>query len=317
MRRIFTFVLVLTLILSGSYFYYTRASTCLVPLSYQLGTFDERFNLTETEAKAILEKAEVLWETAAGRELFRYDDDASFAVNFIFDDRQERTIAEEAQRESLDKKEETSSEVGAQYALLQDEYTKLETSYKNSVAEYETKLEAFNQTVAEYNEKGGAPEKIFNDLKRTESTLAAEATALERMSGQLAALAKNINAVSERGNRLIVQYNAGVSEYNHSFGSPNEFTQGDYQGTNINIYKFSTQSELTNVMAHEFGHALGIGHVEGASSIMYYLMEAQPNSSTLSDADKAALDAVCGDGLDLPSKFHQMIDSFITKISLT
>lgn len=312
MRRIFALALAFTLIASGSYFYYTLASTCVVPFTYRLGTFDPRFNITEAQAKAILVDAETVWESAAGRELFRYDDASDFPINFIFDDRQERTIAEEAQRESLDKKEETSSEVGAQYAVLLDEYTKMELAYKKSVTIYETKLDAFNQTVAEYNEKGGAPEAVFTDLKRTETALATEATSLQQTSRKLATLAKNINDVSERGNRLIAQYNAGVSEYNHEFGSPNEFTQGDYQGTNINIYKFSTISELVNVLAHEFGHALGVGHVEGEASIMYYLMEAQPNSSTLSDTDKVAFNAVCADGVAPFSKLRQIIYSLIT-----
>lgn len=314
MRSIFTIALLVTLIGSGSYFYYAFAAVCRVPFTYRLGTFDERFNLSETEAKALLGQAESVWEKAAGQELFSYDEQSDFPVNFIFDDRQERTIAEEAQRTSLDQKEETSAEVGAQYAKLKDEYTKLEAEYDDSVAAYDARLDEFNKTVASYNDQGGAPEKVYANLKKTESKLATEAAALQKKSNQLATLAKDINSISERGNRLIEQYNAGVSEYNHSFGASNEFTQGDYQGTSINIYKFSNETELVDVLAHEFGHALGLGHVEGTSSIMYYLLEGQPKEPVLSSEDTAAFVSACGTGSSVGIKFYRFINSVINSL---
>jgi hypothetical protein len=167
------------------------------------------------------------------------------------------------------------------------------------VAAYEARIEAYNKKVASYNETGGAPAEIFAELQSEEKALKKVAAALTERANELQSVVEKLNALGERGNRLIDQYNSGVDVYNSRFGEPNEFTQGDYQGDHINIYSFSSEDELLKVLIHEFGHALGIGHVEGNESFMYYLLEDQPDTPILSEADLAAFSHVCGekDGL--------------------
>lgn len=315
MRSPYVFLLLLTLIGSSVYFYVANPVACASPLSYKIGDFDVRFNISKDEAKEAIANAEHVWEKAAGRELFTYDEEAAFPVNFIFDDRQERTITEEAERAALDRKEATSAEIAAQYATMREQYSALETTYKNKTATYEKKLAAFNTKVEKNNQSGGAPPAVFAELQREEASLQAEATELQKVSNELAEIAKSINALSERGNQIIAQYNAGVNDYNHEFGEPNEFTQGDYQGTEINIYKFSTTLELEKVLIHEFGHALGIGHVEGSSSMMYYLMADQPDSLAVSTEDMNAFHAVCEDQLGISTMPARFVRSFITQFN--
>ncbi len=315
MRSFYVFLLVITLVGSTAYFYVANPVRCASPLAYTLGDFDVRFNISEAEAKAAIAEAEAVWETAAGRDLFTYQDGAAFPVNFIFDDRQERTITEEAERAALDRKEATSASITAEYNALREQYATLETTYKNRTAAYEKKLAAFNAKVEKNNQAGGAPPAVFAELQREEKTLQTEAASLQTLSNQLADIAKSINVLSERGNQLIAQYNAGVNEYNHEFGQPNEFTQGDYQGGEINIYKFSSPLELKKVLVHEFGHALGIGHVEGSSSMMYYLMADQPDSLSVSTEDIQAFRSVCEDQLGLAKLPARFIRSFITEFN--
>ena len=285
-----------------------------MPLTYRLGELDVRFNLSPDEAKKHLADAEAVWETAAGQDLFVYDETSDFPVNFIFDDRQERTIAEEAKRAALDQKESTSATVASEYKKLTTEYENKKATFTADNTAYEAKLARFNKKVADYNEAGGAPPDEFATLKTEEKKLAAIGAELQNRTTTLAKLAADINEVSERGNALISQYNAGVADYNHAFGAPDEFTQGDYKGTTINIYKFSSPTELERVLAHEFGHALGVGHVEGTASIMYYLMEKQPETPVLSPEDTAALSAVCTQKTAISNWFYRYIDSFITLI---
>jgi Matrixin len=316
MSRLYVFALLLTLIGSGAYFFTAASALCPAPLAYTLGSFDERFKISRVEAKEAIIEAEALWETTTGRELFSYTDDpTAFPVNFIFDDRQERAIAEEIQRESLDTKEQTSEEIAKQYEVLTNQYDQDEEAYNRLVSAYETRLETFNETVARYNAAGGAPPAEFARLEREEKNLQTKASELEAASRELAALADGINALSEEGNRLIEQYNNGVKTYNRTFGHTDEFTQGDYQGTSINIYTFTDRDELVTVLAHELGHALSIGHVENETSVMYYLMGKQPERLTLSDEDMAAFIEVCGQSDRLLDQIRLMLRVFADQFS--
>jgi len=295
MRLPFVLLLITTLVTSGYYFLYFYTPVCDTPFTYRLGEFDVRFNISREEAKQALLEAEAVWEKPTGRDLFIYDEASLFPVNFIFDDRQERTLAEEAQREALDTKEATSAEINEAYTALTKKYAELETAYKANVVEYEKRLDSFNTSVATYNVEGGAPPAEFAKLEATKKSLKRKEGELDQQANVLATMVTEINTLSDQGNRIIEQYNQNVQTYNKNFGHGGEFTQGDYQGESMTIYKFSDVEELTTVLAHEFGHALGIAHVEGSSSIMYYLLEEQPNDLRISPEDMAAFAAVCSD----------------------
>jgi hypothetical protein len=106
-------------------------------------------------------------------------------------------------------------------------------------------------------------------------------------------LANRINQRIKDYNDLIDEANANIHVINQSAGQ--EFDEGEYisdsSGKRINIYEFENKNELERVLAHEFGHALGLGHDSNPDSIMYYL-----NKSTnmeLTAEDKEALFEVC------------------------
>jgi hypothetical protein len=314
MGRIYLGTLFLTLTLSGAYLYSAAESICPTPIAYTLGVFDERFALSKQEAKAAIAEAEALWEETTGRDLFVYTESTdALPVNFIFDDRQERTIAEEIQRESLDSKEQTSEAIAQEYEALTSEYAAAEATYRRNVDAYEARLETFNQTVERFNAAGGAPPDEFAALEREEKRLQSDGAQLDREAEALAQLAEQINQLSERGNRLIEQYNNSVQVYNRNFGHANEFTQGDFQGTSINIYTFTDRQELITVLAHELGHALSIGHVENEASVMYYLMGNQPAPLVLSSEDLAAFTAVCGQSNHPFDRWRRMVTLFVTQ----
>lgn len=312
MRLRFLIVLLSVVLLGGVVWYFNTANQCPVPLAYRLGALDEHFKLTPAEAQSYFIQAEAIWEAETGRELFVYDDSAAFTINFIFDERQEKSDAEASQRASLDEQAEENERIASTVESLRKEYETLATSYEARLADYEQRLDDYNQDVRTYNDQGGAPQAVYEQLEETRANLNTEAANLSTTAARLNELGNSINELSDRGNELVAAYNKQVEQYNDRFGFPDEFTQGDYQGDEINIYEFSDESELVVVLAHEFGHALGIDHVEGNESIMYYLLEEQRGSAALSHTDKAAFLSACGTGTEIDHRLRRMIREVLT-----
>jgi predicted NACHT family NTPase len=153
---------------------------------------------------------------------------------------------------------------------------------------------------------------VFEELEQEKNKLSQESAALSKKAEELTALANNMNDLSTKGNALVDEYNQDVLAYNKLFGYAREFTQGDYEGDRINIYKFSNDRELVAVLTHEFGHSLGLDHVEGETSVMYYLLTETGDVPVLSLADKAAFLTTCGSGDELSNRVRSLIRTVLT-----
>lgn len=315
MRSPFAVVLLITTIFCGWYFYKT-AAPCVVPKTYAIGLIDPRFNLATTTIETLLDEATQVWESKVGRELFVYDPDAKFKIEFIYDQRQAESDNAETQKEVLSEKEVVSKKISEEYSKLVSQYDALKKDYDVAVAQYQKRLNSFNVTVEKYNNEGGAPEDAYTQLQKKETALKTEERKLESTADTLSGIAKNINRLSEEGNAVISEYNQGVNRFNENYTGGEEFTQGDYTGEAIHVYHFKDQTELKNVLVHEFGHALDLPHVEGSTSIMYYLMDKQPATSELSPEDVAALEGMCLPTDSTVQRLHQRLSSLFIKIRL-
>jgi len=70
------------------------------------------------------------------------------------------------------------------------------------------------------------------------------------------------------------------------------FVENKIQLVSINIFKSNDISsmQLENLVRHEFGHALGLGHSTDQNSIMYELIE--PEAKLITDCDLSGLQAL-------------------------
>lgn len=297
MRSFFSYTLLFTIVFAGAYVLYGAYTTCQVPMTYRLGTVDARFDLSEEQALTAIDDAVTVWESAVGGDLFTYDPAGDLTINFIYDDRQAFADAAASSLAQLNEAQRANATLSAQYDALIASYNTLQASYKTDATAYEDRLEAYNTTVAQYNDAGGAPPAEYTRLQREADALAADRSALRDTESRLRDIVTQINDLSEQGNQVIAEYNEEVQSYNQTFGDTREFTQGTYHsGGHIDIYTFDDPYELRLVLAHELGHALGIGHVVGSQSIMYYLIGGQPDPLMLSPADTSAFNAICGPG---------------------
>lgn len=294
MRASFLVALALTMCLAGAQWYQSTKYICPVPIPYRLGVIDDSFGITAAQAQGAILEAENMWEEAVAEDLFVFDDEADFTINFLFDERQETANAQTQDRERLDAIAASNEDFKNRIDSLQNVYESQQADFERDRAEYEAQLRAYNQRVQQANDRGGARPETFAQLESERLELERSAAGLERDANELNELAGQLNALSTEGNQLIEQYNAEVQEYNDQYGEAHEFTQGDYRGGEINVYKFSNNNELVAVLAHEFGHALGIEHIEDEGALMYYLLDDDLSSAPIvTPADIAAFEAVC------------------------
>lgn len=295
----------------GIFWYQTTASVCPAPIYYRIGTIDPSFAISTTTLQEAIAEAEAVWEQPTERTLFHYDETADFTIDLVFDDRQALADSEANHRTELDAKRAENDELQQTIESLQAEYTSLSDAYEARVATYEARLADYNAEVNRYNDRGGAPTAEFDRLETERTQLAGQVASLTKTAEQLNTLANQINQLSERGNALIAAYNDEVREYNAEFGHDREFTQGDYQNGRIHVYKFSNHNELVAVLAHEFGHALGMDHVAGASALMYYLLESTDLPPEVGEDDLREYTAVCGETETTAQKVRRMVREFI------
>jgi len=314
MRFSFLLALILTLSLAGVQWYQSTRYICPVPINYRLGVIDESFSITEAEAKDYIEQASEVWEGISDRDLFVYNDEADFTINFVFDERQETANQQTADRERLDNIAIQNDEFRLQIDRLQTSFENQNTEFKVLKANYDERLVAYNNAVRQANDRGGATPAAFEVLEEERAVLEAESNQLRTSSGELNQLAQQLNQLSTEGNRLVDLYNLEVQKYNNLYGEAHEFTQGDYRGGEINIYKFSDEIELINVLAHEFGHALGIDHVEEPGALMYYLLNDELDQKpVLTEIDIAAFQTECsnqGVGADIRGFIRETLTRF-------
>jgi hypothetical protein len=301
MRIRFLTSLIVTVLASCGYFYYVAGSLCPAPLSYTIGSVDERFTMTSDEVAQAVAQAESIWEEATGRNLFTFEEGGGLTVNFIYDERQALSNSEDLLKEKLDATENVSDAMRDTYTTLVQKYNSERLLYTEKAKVYEARLLAYNQEVEKYNGRGGAPSDVYDALENEKRSLAREQAVINTYANKLNVRVTEINAVGEKANRIVNTYNQGVNVYNETFGTAREFTQGDYTNGIINIYTFDSEAELVLVLVHEMGHALSLDHVEHKESVMNAVLHGGKNGEILTMADVrltpedlASFESVCG-----------------------
>jgi chaperonin cofactor prefoldin len=279
MRRLLN-LLLLVLILGGLLVFYVPSlravaaqklsySVCDQPILYKLGYVDSEFELTETEVLVDIKKAADILNKLEGKELFSYNPNAKLTINFDYD-----------QRTALSFKiNQLESNLNSQNKSLEQQIN----DYKSDTKAFEQKLDELNSSIEQYNQSGGAPPDVYDDLINRQNQLRSAGEALNERARQLKLYTKDYNSQVGSLNQNVDQFNNALSQ------KPEE---GIYDGikNEITIYFASNKNELIHTLAHEFGHALGMQHVTDQKSIMY------PNSTTFlipTESDKQELTRVC------------------------
>ncbi len=310
MRRLVDFFVLAAVLGGGAYLAYTHQpqarhlvrlaqdtiAPCASPITYSLVALDPQFNIATSTLIDDLKRAEKIWEDPGGKDLFAYrETGGEVSVRFIYDERQAATEKLSSIGIEIDESRDTYDSLRATYDSLSAQIQSEQLSYQRRVAEYEAREAAYNADVQKWNREGGAPPAEYKRLNAEKISLQKELRAIRDLESDLNENIDTLNALATTLNQLIVELNIDVEQYNKTGARAGEFEEGLYEVRSglatITIFEFSSNAKLVRVLAHEYGHALGMDHVADSEAIMYQINKGAALVAT--DADIAELERVC------------------------
>ena len=246
--------LILLILICGSAYYVYENRPCAQTIYYSVGTFDTRFGISQSAFEGDLQQAANIWNTQEGKPLLEYSPTGAMKVNLIYDTRQQNTDV----GETITQQEQDLAAQKAKVQQEQDAYTQAKQTYYADQAAGESSAQ-LNQEADQLNQEGS----------------------------QISSMVTQLNA-------QIAQVNATANSYNQSAAGVT-FEEGEfmeqYGQKHIDLYQFTSQTQLIRLAAHEFGHSIGLGHNQNQDSIMY--PDNVATTLSLSSDDIAALNARC------------------------
>lgn len=273
------------------YINFLQPKPCVSPVTYKIGSVDSGFGLSNDKLKSSLESASKIWKSALGKDLFLYDKNGDITVNLIYDNRQKTTQINSVLKADVEKTNKLAGSIKQEYETLMQDLEERKVTYNNILSAFVLKQEKYANQVDYWNNKGGAPEDIYNNLLSDKNELITEQRSLELKRLEINNLSDKINSFIERYNLLVKNANENINTLNQTAGQ--EFQEGTYDPNSktINIYEFSTQDKLLRVLTHELGHALGVEHNTNPASIMFALNKS--NTLNLSKEDIDSVKLIC------------------------
>jgi hypothetical protein len=278
--------------------YYRTPRPCQEPLTYSIGTVDARFGVSRQEFTDAAGKAAAIWGKPYGRALFREETNGRIEVNLVYDYRQEAADKLKKLHYAIGTTKGTYDEMKVRFENLKAEYESKNSALAIDSHVYNRRLGAHNAEIEAGRQRGPVTEAVYRRLTAETGELNSMRENLQARREEITKIADILNSMTVVINDIAANYNVDVvKSHDASNRLGSEFCGGDYVSKDgkqtITIYQFDDDNKLVRVLAHEFGHALGLKHNDNPKAIMYRIM--QSDSLSLASDDIAALKERCSD----------------------
>jgi hypothetical protein len=291
------YLLLITLIVLAI-IYYRMPRPCQEPLTYRIGTVDERFGLSRQDFADSVGKAASIWGKPYARALFREEPDGKIEITLVYDYRQEAADKLKKLHYAIGTTKGTYDDMKVRFENLKAEYENKSAALAIDSNVYNRRLGVYNAEVESGRQRGAVTEAVYRRLTAETGELNNMRENLQGRQEELKRIADILNSMTVVINDIAANYNLDVvKSYDTGRRLGSEFCGGDYVSKDgkqtITIYQFDDENRLVRVLAHEFGHALGLKHNDNPKAIMYRLM--QSDSLNLAPDDVAARKEICSE----------------------
>ncbi len=271
---------------------------CDTPIHWRLGDVDSRFPVDRKTFLLTAIEAGNVWEKRIGKKMFIYDPQTSFAVTTVFDDRQKMLYDSQGLEKTVAQYQKDAAVLKNTYDTLQAGFKRDQTVLNDRIASYQKALAVYNDDVSQANAAGGATPDKYASLEKRRKELEKEQSVIKKETDRISMEVDQVNAAAGKINTKTTSVKNDIQTYRQKYGEPQPFIEGLFESPlrSITIYEFKGVDDLRLVIAHEFGHALGIAQhaPDDQSAIMYAMMGGQDLLHPgLTEADIKAYEAVC------------------------
>ncbi len=255
------------------------AVPCAVPMLWSVERIDRQFDVSAEEALRAARASAALWESASGTDLFEISFDGGAPILLEYDERQATVVARKEREEALDERRAEIERRRGALEAASDEHDDALARYQQQVEAHRRAVDAYNADVQRWSGQE-IPPAVEAELDRRRREIDASAQELQTRQRALdqrsQVLRREVDDFNDRVTSLAEQERAFARDFPVTASE-----SGTYDETvtwengrpvsvrrRIRIYQFSSFDDLVLVLAHEMGHALGLGHAPGRGAVM-------------------------------------------------
>jgi hypothetical protein len=281
---------------------------CEQPIYYSLGEVDPRIGVSRQVLLDDMRRAAAIWNNAEGKTLLEYKEGSALPIEFVYSYVQQQRERNLPLIQAIDQNRVAMKALEDRTAPLRSAYLAEKPDIQLAQNSFAQDLAAYNAKIERWNASGGAPPVEHALLDEEKTALLERKIALQLRMDRFNALVHRMNVLVDERNRLVAQSNGYAATINRFAGK--QYVAGMYRYWKdrngnllrnwIDVYEVADTASLITLLAHEFGHALGLAHNSDPKSIMAPSGDVPSYEQTTADQarkpsaiDMAALNYIC------------------------